>query len=443
MKWHFWFKSLYRKLILFLSGIMGAVLLTGANLKDVRNIGRRPEINCFVEEYYLEAIKNPYNIFFSVLIIVGTALILVGRKRYDSRHRDGILVTNIGIGYLATIFGAYGITTLGYLKLMCWDVVVAFLLGAAFYGMMAKNILNYKKNDSVMEDDRHLDRAKVPVIVSAVISLVAVAAFVVFSNNQWDKSYDSYKTRYWEDDYQLMDEKYVDKRYFYVQFVNLFNTDGKNFTLEELNKSIENFESDKGSWYTLWYFNEYLYDLENSEGMDVCFSSYGYSKRHNTNFANLAIDKLNRDGIELKDATTAQMDEACKYVYDLYINQTPSVIIGDDEEISVNITIPENGNVEEVTVICDSDAYYGYIKEWYQVDVIGQEPEKDAESVDKLEDGKTYYAIVRMPFVLPYYAYEDANVVTNINGVKSQKVDVKAYIDLVTIDIWVIPGSEN
>ncbi|MBE5934157.1 MAG: hypothetical protein E7263_12150, partial [Lachnospiraceae bacterium] len=267
MKWHFWFKSLYRKLILFLSGIMGAVLLTGANLIDVRSIGKRPEINCFVEEYYLEAIKNPYSIFFSVLIIVGVALILVGRKRYDSRHRDGILVTNIGIGYLATTFVAYGITTLGYLKLMCWDVVVAFLLGGAFYGVMAKNILNYKKNDSVMEDDKHLDKAKVPVIVSAAISLVAVASFVVLSNNQWDKSYDSYKTRYWEDDYHLMDEKYADKRYFYVQFVNLFNSEEKKFTLEELNESIENFESDKGSWYTLWYFNEYLSDLESGEGM--------------------------------------------------------------------------------------------------------------------------------------------------------------------------------
>jgi len=137
------------------------------------------------------------------------------------------------------------------------------------------------------------------------------------------------------------------------------------------------------------------------------------------------------------------MDEACKYVYDLYINQVQPVIIGDDEEISVNITIPKNGNVDEVTVTCDSDAYYGYIKEWYQVDVIGQEPEKDAESVDKLEDGKTYYAIVRMPFVLPYYAYDDANVVTNISGVNSQKIDVKAYNDIVTVDIWVIPGSEN
>ncbi len=443
MKWHFWFKTLFRKLILFLSAFMGVILLTKSNLIMPSCLEKRPEIKYFIEEYFVHIIKLPYNIFFCLLIAIGVAFVLVGKKRYDNRYRDGIWLTNIGIAYLATTFVAYGVTTLGYLKLVSWEVVVAFLLGVSCYAMLVKNLLNYKRNRRILEEDTRLKLVKIPAIVGTALSIVIIVVFALIANRLWDESFDGYRSMYTKDEYHLMDEEYEDKRYLYVKFVNLFNPDEKTFTLEELNESIDNFKGDSGSWYTLWYFNQYLQELDDSYGMEVNFSSYGYSKKPSMNFANLVWKKLKQDGINPEEATYEQMDSASQYVYEIYINQTPLVVLGDDEEICVDITIPHDGNVQDIEISCDSDSYYGYINEWLLVEKEGQEPDKDAQGVETLENGNVYYARVRIPFVLPYFICQDANIVVTVNGEKCHKVYSDSYGDMTSVEIWVTLGGEN
>ena len=442
MKWHFWSKTIFRKLVMFFSSFMGVVLLTKANLVEIKGVHKYPEVDFFVSEHFLGEIMPSYNLFYGGLILVGIGLVLLGWKRYGDRYRDGIWLNNIGTGYLATVFLGYGITNIILLHVISWDGVWAFVISGLLYVLFAKNVFHYTKHKRIFEDDRRIKKVAIVSIVAGTITACAIGAFAVGYSSTWKDKYEGFKREYAKNDYGFIDQEYEYEKYLRLQFVNYFNPEGKTFTYEELEKSIDNYNSGQGSWYTLWYCSEFVglygYDSET----DINFSSYGYSKGAHYNFANFACDKLRTAGIEPSEATHEQIDEACKYVYDVYVNQEPVEIIGEAEgDIVINMELPDDGDVNDVVLTGDGKRYGAYALSWYEVSSIGQGAAKGAEPATVFENGKVYAVTVNVALVLPYFCYEDAKV--EITGTKYEKMEVSSYRDTVSITLWVIPGNDN
>lgn len=447
MNWHFMNKTIYRKLVMLLAAIMGVVLSTKANLMGCQGLTERPEINYFIETQLLGEIKLPYNIFFGVLLVVGTALCLMGWKRYSNNHRDGVWLTNIATGYLATVFLGYGLTTTFLLKASSWEVVCAFVISVMLYILLGINLVYYKKNKDVISEEKGLKRVVVSGVIAMAISVGGVAVFAHAYDYIYEASYKEFREYCSDEDYGFLQGELDYRDYVRLQFVNYFNQDGEHFTYDELKESIENYQSDSGSWYALWYCNGYVdrtveYINNNRFTFQINFNGYGYYDAPHKGFLNFVTNQLQVNGISPSKATYEQLDEACEYVYETYINKTPPVVLGDDEgEIVVHITIPEDGNVEQVQVTWENEGYYAFVSDWYQVSEVGQGYSKDAEPVQVLEKGKLYYTKVYYNFALPYVRSDIPAVQLDVIGgqlVNEGNLGVKE-----PIDIWVIPGSTN
>lgn len=441
MKWHFWNKTIFRKLVMLFSGFMGAILLAKANLIEAKGIHEFQEINCFIDEYFIKEIKPAYNLFYGALILVGMGLVLFGWKRCGNRYRDGIWLNNIGTALLATAFMCYGITNMSLLHVVSWDGVCAFVISAIMYIIFVKDVINYTKNKKIYEEDRNIKKVAIAGIIAVSVIACATGVFAVNYRKTWDDNYETFRAVYADKDYGFIGEEEEYENYLRLQYVNYFNPEGKTFTYEELKKSIDNYNSKEGSWYTLWYCCECMGENENDSAIDASFSSYGYGN-NSRNFMNFVNRKLKSSGIRPSEATFEQIDEACKYIYDVYVNQTPMEIIGDIKgDIVIDVAIPEDGDVNGVVVTGDGKRYGGNIPSWYEVSSIGQKSVSGADQATVLEAGKVYVATINVSLALPYFCHEDAKV--DITGIDYEKVEVSSYRDAISIAIWIIPGNNN
>lgn len=445
MNWHFWNKTIFRKLEMFFSTIMAVTLFFKANLVDGKILTDYEEINYFIEYGLINEIKDLYNKFFLALIVIGMLLFLVGWKRYSSKHRDGIWLNNIATGYLATVFLGYGLLTVLLLKVLSVDVICAFFISAFLYVILIIDVLYYKKNKDIMAEDKGLKR----VIVSCVMAVAfCVGASVMFSakyTDLYDTAYQEYKEHYINNDCAFLDGEFDYQDYILLQYVNYYNEDGKQFTIEELEEAINNFNDNSGSWYTLWYCIECIDNIDQrytALSNQINYTDYGRSEEPHYGFYNHVKYKLRMDGILPWEASYEELEEACKYVYETHVNQVPRIELGDEEgEIIIGVNIPDSGNVDEVEMTWETEGYYAFTSDWYEVSEVGVANSKDAEPVQVLEEGKIYYTSIYYHFVIPYVGSDSQIVQLNVSG--GTLLNSDDLNDEDPIDIWVMPGNAN
>lgn len=475
MNWHFWNKTIFRKLAMLLSTIMVVALICGANLFDAKGLTSRQEINHFIEVRLIREITVPYNILFCVLIAVGMTLFLVGWKWYGKKIRAGILLNNIATGYLATVFLGYGLTTILAIKALSWEVVYSFVVSVVLYALLTVNIIcrtqveeasksekedkaegtdksekedkaeetdKFEKKDIVEKTDKELKCAVISAVVALIISIVVIGIFVNIYNFIYDASYKEYKKIYSDSDYGFIAAEPDYRDYVRLQFVNYFNQEDEYFTYEELEESIENYNNDSGSWYSLWYCINYLRDINRYNTTNqINFSGYGYDDEPQKGYLNFVINQLRAQGIYPNEATREELDAACKHVYEVYTNRESVVVLGDEEgEIVIHIDVPESGNVEQVEVTWENQGYYAFVSDWYEVSSVGQGESKDADPVQAFEEGKIYYTQVNYNFAIPYVSSDRQNVQIDVTG---GQLLIDELNDREPIDIWIMPGNTN
>ncbi len=442
MKWHFWSKTIYRRLVVFFTGIFGALLYTKVNLLGAQGLHKYPEINYMLEGKYLEEIIPNHNLFFGGLMAVGLALLVIGWKPYNNRRREGIWLNNIATGYLATVFLAYGITNLVVLRLMSYDVVLGFIISVLFYGLFIKNVIHYTKNKRIFEEEESMKRVIVPGAIALVLVLLVVISFSKTYSSVYKDVYQEYKQSYANLRYSLDSEDYDKQNYVRLTFINYFNPDGENITLEELKESVENYNNDSGSWYELWYCMNYLKDIRYLYTGDINFSDYGWSEDPDKAYLNYVILQLKANGIpSLSSASYEEIDVACEQVYEVYANQYPIVWLGDEEgEVVLNLDMANSNNIEDWTISGKDNNCLVEIGKCYEVKSVG-DTEIGKTSVTQLEDGKIYHLTLYMDIPIPYKTVEEPQV--EINGIEYEDIQIVGKSDYIRVTLWIITGNDQ
>lgn len=471
MKWHFKNKSIWGKLVIFFGTMFGVVLYSMSNLTGIKKdslnsynaiaISSSESESFFIEEYLLGEIKAPYNTMFLVLCIAGVVVLLCSWKRFKNRYSDGIILYNIGVGLLSATMLGYGFATTLFLKMFSWEVVSAFGLGTLMLALLVKNVIHYSKNKSIIKDEDEEDAKKnrikklLRVGIPSVIALGLSASSIVTFSGDYSHIKKETMEEFWEryeDIRYLLNEEINESDYIAVKYVNYFNPEGRTISYEAVEQEIKNYIAEDNyhsikNCDNLWYCLEYFYSTNKKYNQTNVFSSLDYEWQDTyAVFVSKVKDKLLVDGLSSSEATHQQLDEACQYVYDMYVGQTPMVRLGDDEgELVVHIDMPESKNADEIKVTWEGEGYRAYINDWYEMDNVGDWSINGLEPATSLEDGKIYYACVRMQLVLPYYASEESKLpLVSIDGVICE--DVKTSVrgnDTVYADIWVIPGKDN
>ncbi len=471
MKWHFKNKSIWGKLVIFFGTMFGVVLYSMSNLTGIKKdslnaynaiaISSSEAESFFIEEYLLGEIKAPYNTIFLLLCIAGVAVLLCSWKRFKSRYSDGIILYNIGVGLLSATMLGYGFATTLFLKMFSWEVVSAFGLGTLMLALLVKNVIHYSKNKSIIksEDEENVKNNKIKkllrVVIPSVIALGLSASSIVTFSGDYSHIKKETMEEFWEryeDVSYLLNDEINESDYIAVKYVNYFNPEGRTISYEAVEQEIKNYIAEDNyhsikNCDNLWYCLEYIYSTNKKYNQTNVFSSLGYEWQDTyTAFVSNVTEKLFIDGIASSEATHQQLDEACQYIYDLYTGQTPMVCLGDDEgELVVHIDMPESKNVDDIKVTWEGEGYCAYINDWYEMDNVGDWSINGLEPATTLENGKIYYARVRMQLTLPYYALEEPEApLVSIDGVTCE--DIETYArgkDNVYADIWVIPGKDN
>ena len=281
--------------------------------------------------------------------------------------------------------------------------------------------------------------------------MLSVVDFSKFYSRISKDALEDFWERY-EDVSFLLNDEINENDYIVVKYVNYFNSEGRTISYEAVEQEIKNYISEDNyhsikNCDNLWYCLEYFYSTNKKYNQTNVFSSLDYEWQDTyAVFVSKVKDKLLADGLSSSEATHQQLDEACQYVYDMYVGQTPMIRLGDDEgELVVHIDIPESKNVDDIKVSWEGEGYRAYINDWYEMDNVGDWSINGLEPATTLEDGKIYYARVRMQLVLPYYASVESKLpLVSIDGVIYEEVKTSVRgNDTVYADIWVIPGKDN
>lgn len=440
MKWYNKCKFIVNKLVLTCSAIMGFILLTGKGLLGATGIHKYGEINYFVENYYVPSVYKTHNYFFGALIVLGALIMIFGWKSFDGKNRDGIWLENMSIGFLATAFVGYGLTTQLTLHVMCWSVITAYIMGALLLVLFVINLIYFTKHKEIRSEHTGMKKVLLGVIVTVVFTVAGGIYYGRDIDDKWDEKYlefcEIYEGEIWgllRDDHALI--------YNRLQFVNYFNQDGKSFTIEELEESIANFKNKEGSWYTLWYCIEFLNDVFAFRETPVSFSDYDYNGNPAKGFWVYTCRYLILKDIDVDTASDEQLDEACRYVYECITNQVPIELVGEEEELVFHISIPKSGDESDVSVIVDSDKFYPSTMLWYEAGSVGERFQSGSEPVDVIREGTMYRVQLEAYCGMPYAFSKDAKVA--INGVEYEELEVEVEHDNLTVYIWLTPSGIN
>lgn len=472
MKWHFKNKSIFGKLVIFFGTMFGVVLYSMSNLTGIKKdslnaynaiaISSSEAESFFIEEYLLEEIKRPYNYMFLVLCIASVVVLLCSWKRFKNRYSDGIILYNVGVGLLSATMIGYGFVTTLLLKMFSWEVVPTLGLGALMLVLLVNNVIHYRKNKSIIksEDEENVKKNRIKKLLRVGIPSVIALGLSAFSIVSFSGDYSHIKKEtmeeFWEryDDVSyLLNDEINEGDYIAVKYVNYFNPEGRTISYEAVEQEIKNYISEDNyhsikNCDNLWYCLEYIYSTNKKYNQTNNVFSSLESKWQDVyiQFVSKVKDKLFVDGIASSEATHQQLDEACQYIYDVYTDQTSMVRLGDDAgELVVHIDMPVSKNVDEIKVTSEGEGYCAYINDWYEMDNVGDWSINGLEPATILEDGKIYYARVRIKLALPYYASEESRLpLVSIDGVICEAVNTSARgKDSVYADIWVIPGKDN
>ena len=268
-----------------------AVAFTGfCLLKTAESIG----LKCIVDlveqkEYYQDflwpAIYNRASKATLGVVIVALFIYInsITNLELVPKGRSTLLIKNIAFVTTSIALALDMLFVILYLKGYSYWMIPMALVIVIGLGCTIRNIVIYKKIDSEknidddktadvddkVDTDENIDTIWKPVIVRLNIMLVAVLAcfFLVFAN--FKNRVDNARISYDELNEDIIDIGFGhecgmerNRAIVKLQFVNLYNETGRQYSMEVLEKEYANYKNGTGSWSTLWQFCRDSIDIE-------------------------------------------------------------------------------------------------------------------------------------------------------------------------------------
>lgn len=267
-----------------------AVAFTGfCLLKTAEGIG----LKCIVDlveqkEYYQDflwpAIYNRASKATLGVVIVALFIYInsITSLELVPKGRRTLLIKNIAFISTSIALALDMIFVILYLKGYSYWMIPMALVVAIGLGFTIRNIVICKNIDNVknidgetsgvddkVDVDENLDAVWKPVTVRLNIMLVAVLAcfFLVFAN--FKNRVDNARISYDELNEDIIDIGFGhecgmerNRAIVKLQFVNLYNETGRQYSMEVLEKEYANYKNGTGSWSTLWQFCRESIDIE-------------------------------------------------------------------------------------------------------------------------------------------------------------------------------------
>ncbi len=456
MSWHNINKYIIRKLVFGIGVAMAICLFTQNTLYDVTYIGSNPLMKVFTEEFFYDEVINTYKVWFAVIMLAGPLLILLTRKDYKEDYKTDVNAYNAAIAITALSIIAYVLASLFVLKVYSSDFLVCGGIALFLLILMVVNINYYKKHEDLLVDDGAKKSNIDSVVVACVFALIGAAVFFVRFDKIRDKSYDDFTytcvamardagfANYNDELIELDNYSYI-----YLQFVNMFNTEGKKYTLDELEAAIEDYENGGDQWYVLWDVCD-MHQETDGYGSEigryelhayVGFDDFGVDKSDKRlSFGLLVREELSRRGIKTEHATHEEIDEVCQYVYDLYHSGQPMTIIGDEPgEVKVTVEAADSMHEDDVKCTSEGEGYYASIGLWYEAPNVDDYIYYSYDDhVEQLESGKIYKTTIDLYGYMNYWMDEDMKI--EVEGVNCSILKVQPSIYggyHKEVDVWI------
>ena len=193
------------------------------------------------------------------------------------KGRSTLLIKNIAFVTTSIALAAYMLFVILYLKGYSYWMIPMALVVAIGLGLTIRNIVICKKldgeknidDDKTADVDENIDTVWRPVIARLNIMLVAVMACFFFVLADFKTRIDNARISYDELNEDIIDIGFGhecgmerNRAIVKLQFVNLYNETGRQYSMEVLEKEYANYKNGTGSWSTLWQFCRESIDIE-------------------------------------------------------------------------------------------------------------------------------------------------------------------------------------
>ena len=456
-----WYERNSKKLCTISKGLSLASTLLVFSLMVMHSVGRiiisAPEYKEFYKRYVTENFIVDMLILGAAFGLATVLFVLVGED-YNRRLKSGVVRYNMALIAQIVVIVAFIIEVIGVYKRL--DVVGIILVPSLFYYIFV--LVNVVKHYFANQLSFTPQPDGVVTVINILLMLLIGAITIV---PIWDIKAkvktlsDKYSAREYGKLIDVMflepDEKVTDSpsNYIALQYVNLFNDEGRTFSKEEMETAVNNLYYYTGSWYSIMEFNELYHEIEEKYELSKYFNAEDASGRNNFElYRSMVYDKLEHIGIDYPNLEDEEIrkkvDEACVFVHDIILTKKPLETIGESKDV-ITVTYDEGMDIgQEVnyTLNHDYDLTYAVISRWEKVPYVGSNdwieystPDTDTNII--IQDNSVYKATIA---IYPEVTYKlNEGITAELKGLDYEEIEYDVSDDAIKMYVWIIVGDKE
>ena len=456
-----WYEENSKKLCTISKGLSLASTLLVFSLMVMHSVGRivisAPEYREFYKRYVTEEFIGDMLILGAAFGLATVLFVFVGED-YNRRLKSGVVRYNMALIAQIVVIVAFIIEVMWVYKRL--DVVGIILVPSLFYYIfvLVNVVKHYFANQ--LSFTPQPDGAVVGINIFLMLIIGAITIVPVWDIKAKVKTLsEKYAAREYGKMIDVMlleaDEELIDNYndYIALQYVNLFNDEGRVFTPEEIETAVYNLYYDTGSWYSIMEYNELYEKIEDKYDFSQYYNLEAIEGKTDEDLYRYMVqDKLAQDGIERPDLHNEDMkkkvDEACVFVHDILMTGKPLETIGESGDvITVNydsgINIGQNVSYD---LSYDYELTHAIISQWERVPYVGSNDWIEVSRVTydtqlNFKDNSVYKATIS---VYPEVTYKlNTDIKVDLKGLDYEKIEYDVSSDAIKMYVWIIVGDKE
>ncbi len=413
------------------------------------------------KEFYKSSVAEE---FITDMMILGfafgmTALLFmfVGAD-YNRRLRSGVVRYNMALITGIVVIVAFIVEVMGIFKRI--DIVgIILVLSLVYYIFVLVNVIRHYFANQITYAPQS-DGAVVVINTFLILIIGAISIVPLWDIKAKVKILsEKYAARQYGKMIDVMlleaDEKLIDNYNDYIglQYVNLFNDEGRVFTPEEIETAVYNLYYGTGSWYSIMEYNDLYEKIEGKYDFSQYYNPETIEGKTDEDLYRYMVqDKLAQDGIERPDLHDEDMkkkvDDACVFVRDILVTGKPLETVGESGDV---ITVTYDGGLEigqnvSYTLSHDFDLTYAVISQWERVPYVGSNDwiEFSRFTYDtqlSVKDNSVYKATIA---VYPEVTYKlNTDIKVELKGLDYEKIEYDVSEYAIKMYVWIIVGDKE
>lgn len=198
--------------------------------------------------------------------------------------RDELIIKNISHITTAISNLSFIVVKLACLKCISW--LSLYLLAVAIFAIICfvSNVKSYRESN----DKSKIEEIWQPATLRITLIMMAIVGGIIILGGGFKKGLADAKSNFLavnSDKIELSfghlqgfeDNRAIAK----VEFVNMYGSSGRQYSMEQLEQEYTNFKTGKGSWSNLWLFSEESVNIElKSQIIGIDYDNYPYIEEH-------------------------------------------------------------------------------------------------------------------------------------------------------------------